>query len=87
MAKKERPLSDTSKTILEFLKESDEALTLAEIKEKFPEANSAHLTALRNRDLVVAEQTEKEVTTIAKRKVNTYSAVEVEDVEEEESAE
>jgi len=81
-AKKVKELSDGAKSVLEVLENSDTPLTLAEIKEVFPSANSSHLTALRNRDMVTAEPTEKEVTTVAKRTVNVYSAVETEIVEE-----
>jgi len=61
---------------------------LAEIKEKgFEKANSSHLTALKNRGLVSSEEIEKEVITVAKRKVNVYTFVETDVAEETESAE
>lgn len=84
MAKKRAELSDGAKQVLEILKNSETPLTLAEIKETMPSANSSHLTALRNRDLVGAESIEKEVVSVAKRTVNVYSAIEVE-VEAEET--
>lgn len=77
---KERALSEGAKEVLELLKNSDKALTLADIKETIPTANSSHLTALANRGLVSADKVEKEVATVTKRKVNIYTAVEVEEV-------
>ncbi|RLI46140.1 hypothetical protein DRO61_09635 [Candidatus Bathyarchaeota archaeon] len=79
--KKVKELSEGAKRVLAILTESDKPLTLAEIKETFSTANSSHLTALRNRLMVSAEPTEKLVTTVAKRTVNVYSAVEVKEVE------
>lgn len=78
---KQAKLSDGAVRALAVLKEKGSA-TLAEIKEEFPEVNSSHLTALRNRSLVKTEQIEIEVPTVTKRKVNLYSAVEVEEIEE-----
>jgi predicted transcriptional regulator len=80
--KKERALSEGAVEVLELLKNSETPMTLAEIKETIPTANSSHLTALANRDLVTADKVEKEVATITKRKVNIYTAVVAEDVEE-----
>jgi hypothetical protein len=83
---KVKPLSEGALKALEILK-SEGSMTLAEMKEKgFDKVNSSHLTALKNRGLVSTESVEKEVTTIAKRTVNVYSAV-VAETEEEESAE
>jgi len=73
MAKKVAELSAKAKEVLEALTNSESALTLAEIKELVPNVNSSHLTALRNRELVSADKVEKEVITVAKRTVNTYS--------------
>lgn len=81
------PLSETAQEILDFLTEQDEPMTLADIKEVFPNANSAHLTALRNRGLVDGEKVEKEVVTVSTRKVFVYNAVDVEDEPAEEDAE
>lgn len=69
-------LSPVAKEVLEVLKSAGKSMTLAEIKEVMPNANSAHLTALKNRGLVGAEQVEKEVVTVAKRKVNEYAVIE-----------
>ncbi len=69
-------LSPVAKEVLEVLKSAGKSMTLAEIKEVMPNANSAHLTALKNRGLVGAEQVEKEVVTVAKRKVNEYAVLE-----------
>ncbi len=75
MATKERPLSPTAQKALDFLKESDRPLTLAEIKEIIVDINASHLGALVNRGHVVAEKVEIEVPTIAKRKVNQYAVI------------
>ena len=75
MAKRVAELSAVAKEILEVLKGSDKPMTLAEVKEVVPTANSAHLTALGNRGLVGSEKVEKEVVTVAKRKVNEYTAL------------
>jgi len=85
--KKVKELSEGAKRALEMLKENG-SMTLAEIKEKgFEKANSSHLTALKNRGLVSSEEIEKEVITVAKRKVNVYTFVETDVAEETESAE
>jgi len=52
------------------------------LKETVADLNSSHLTALRNRDLVSANEVEKEVVTVVKRKVNAYSATAVEVADE-----
>ena len=80
MSTKVKELSDGAKSVLEVLENSEKALTLAEIKKTLPSANSSHLTALKNRGMVTSEPTEKLVTTVAKRTVNIYSAVEIEEV-------
>ena len=73
MTKKVAELSAKAKEVLEVLTASKTALTLAELKELVANVNSSHLTALRNRNLVSADKVEKEVVTVAKRTVNTYS--------------
>lgn len=78
MAKKVAALSAKALEVLEVLKNSDKALTLADLKASVANLNSSHLTALRNRNLVSADSVEKEVVTVAKRTVNVYTAVEVE---------
>ena len=80
MSKKVKELSDGAKEVLAVLNDSESPMTLAEIKETLPSANSSHLTALKNRGMVTSEPTEKLVTTVAKRTVNIYSAVEIEEV-------
>ena len=76
MATKVRELSVKAKEILEVLQASDAPMTLAEIKELVPDANASHLTALKNRGMATSDQVEKEVVTVVKRKVNSYTAVE-----------
>ena len=78
MAKKVAELSAKAKEVLEVLTASETALTLAELKTLVADVNSSHLTALRNRGLVAADKVEKEVVTVAKRTVNTYSFVRTE---------
>jgi DNA-binding transcriptional ArsR family regulator len=73
MAKKTPELSVTAKAILDLISKSRNPLSLDEIKKAIPDANSSHLTALRNRGLVSAEKVEKEVTVTATREVNVYS--------------
>ena len=80
---KVRELSEKAKEVLAVLKASEKALTLAELKEKVENLNSSHLTALRNRNLVSATEVEKEVVTVVKRKVNSYSVVAAEEAETE----
>jgi len=72
--KKVAPLSETSNEILEVLKASETPMTLAQIKELVPNANPAHLTALRTRNLVEGEQIEVEVVKTTKAKVLQYTA-------------
>ena len=72
--KKVAELSPEASAVLNAIKESDGALTLAQLKELVPNANSAHLTALRTRGLISAE--EVEVITTSKRKVLAYSKTE-----------
>lgn len=81
MAKRTAPLSETATEVLRVLTEATEPMTLADVKEVVPTANPAHLTALANRGLVNAEKVEKVVVVESKRKVNQYSAVELEDAE------
>ena len=76
MAKKVAALSATAVEILEVLKSAEKPMTLAEIKEVVPTANSAHLTALRNRSKVGAVEVEKEIVTVSKRKVLEYNVAE-----------
>jgi len=75
MAKKVRELSPKAKEVLAVLQASETALTLAELKDLVPNLNSSHLTALANRDLVSTEKVTKEVVTVTKREVNSYTAV------------
>ena len=75
MAKTKNELSEGAKRALEVLQENEGSMTLAEIKESFPEVNSSHLTALRNRGLVEGTKTEKEVVSVTTRKVLVYSVV------------
>jgi uncharacterized membrane protein len=75
---KENKLSVVAQAVLDYLVENGNSFTLAELKEKFPEVNSAHLTALRNRGFVSAEKVEKEVQRVVKTKVNSYFVPQVE---------
>jgi len=70
---KERALSTVAKSVYDALKGSETPLTLAELKGLVPEANSAHLVALRNRGLVASEQTVVETLKVVKSKVNLYT--------------
>jgi len=72
-AKKVAPLSETANEILEVLKGATEPMTLAQIKTLVPTANSAHLTGLRNRELVSGTEVEVEVVKVSKAKVLQYS--------------
>jgi len=76
---KETVLSAVATEVYEALKNAKAPLTLAEIKEIVPKANSAHLTALANREMVVSEKVEKEVTRVVKTKVNSYFLPTIED--------
>ena len=71
--KKVAPLSETSNEILTVLKGSETPMTLAQIKVVVPSANSAHLTALRTRNLVEGEEIEVEVVKTTKTKVLQYT--------------
>lgn len=68
--KKVAELSAEATSVLEALRNSDTPLTLAQLKEVVPNANSAHLTALRTRNLVEANEVEVVVKTT--RKVLAY---------------
>ena len=72
MSKEKTPLSEGAKKALELLK-TEGSLTIAKMKELGLEANSSHLTALKNRGLITSETIEIEIPTIAKRKVQLYS--------------
>lgn len=67
----QKVLSPKSLEVLEVLKGLDQAVTMNDLN--LDGLNSAHLTALVNRGLVVAEKVVVEVPTIAKRKVNAYT--------------
>ncbi len=71
--KKVAELSPVAVDVLEMLKSADAPMTLAEIKETIPSANSAHLTALRTRNLVTGAEVEKIVPTV--KKVLAYSVI------------
>ena len=73
MSKEKTPLSQGSKDALALLK--DKSLTIAQMKELGLNANSSHLTALKNRGLVTSEEIIVEVQTISKRKVQLYSII------------
>lgn len=64
-------LSPKSLEVLEVLKGLDQAVTMNDLN--LDGLNSAHLTALVNRGLVVADKVVVEVATVAKRKVNAYT--------------
>jgi hypothetical protein len=69
--KKVAELSPIALEVKALLEASSKPLTLKEIKETIPSANSAHLTALRTRNLVTADEVEVVVT--SKAKVLAYS--------------
>jgi NOL1/NOP2/fmu family ribosome biogenesis protein len=70
---KENKLSVGMETALKMLKESENGLTIAEMKELgFKNANSSHLTALKRKGLVDSVEVEIEVQTVVKRKVQKY---------------
>ena len=74
MAKQEKKLSDGALKAYEMLKENENGLTIAEMKDLgFTNVNSSHLTALKNRGIVDSVQVEREVVTVVKRKVNVYT--------------
>lgn len=64
-------LSPKSLEVLEVLKGLDQAVTMNDLN--LDGLNSAHLTALVNRGLIVADKVVVEVATVAKRKVNAYT--------------
>jgi hypothetical protein len=70
----QKVLSPKSLEVLQSLKGIDKAITMADLG--IENLNSAHLTALVNRGLVVAEKVIVEVPTVVKRKVNAYSLTE-----------
>lgn len=65
-------LSPKATEILDFLKAQETPVTLADIKKVITDANSAHLTALRTRGLVNADEIEIEVPKVTKTKVLRY---------------
>ena len=67
-------LSPKSVEVLEILKSATAPTIMSEME--IEGLNSANLTALVNRGLVVAEQVIVEVPTIVKRKVNAYTITE-----------
>lgn len=78
MAEKEKvlaPLSPVAEAVLVALKAKPEGEIVANLRLEIEGVNSAHLTALKNRGLVVAEEVEIEVPTITKRTVLRYKAV------------
>lgn len=84
MAKKVAPLSDVSQAIYDLMVAENRPLTLADVRDLgIDNANSAHFTALRNRGLITADDIEKEVTTVAIRKVKLYALAESDDVDAE----
>lgn len=70
----QKVLSPKSLEVLQALKGIEGGVTMNDLN--IENLNSAHLTALVNRGLVVAEKVTVEVPTIAKRKVNAYSLTE-----------
>lgn len=70
----QKVLSPKSLQVLQALKGIEGGVTMNDLN--IENLNSAHLTALVNRGLVVAEKVTVEVPTIAKRKVNAYSLTE-----------
>ena len=76
-------LSKASKEAFAVLKEKG-AMTLEEIKEHLPDLNVAHLTALKNRAVVEAEQVVVEKPRIVKVKVNRYSVADGAELPDEE---
>jgi hypothetical protein len=67
-------LSPKSVEVLEVLKSATAPIIMSEMN--IEGLNSANLTALVNRGLVVAESVVVEVPTIVKRKVNAYTITE-----------
>ena len=68
---KQAELSAVATEVLEVVRASEKPMTLAEIKAIVPTANSAHLTALKTRGLVQAEDVE--IVVQSKRTVLAYS--------------
>ena len=69
----EKKLSEGMETALKMVKESENGLTIAEMKELgFKNANSSHLTALKKKGLVDSVEVEIEIPTTIKRKVQKY---------------
>ena len=69
--KRVAPLSPEAERVLAVMKEANRPLTLAEVKEVFPEANPSHFLALKNRNLVEASKVEVEVVSV--KEVSLYS--------------
>ena len=74
MSKEKSPLSLGAKEALALLEKYGD-LTIAKMKELGLDANSSHLTALKNRGLITSETIEIEVQTVSKRKVQLYTIV------------
>lgn len=74
--KKVAELSADATAVLNALKNATSPMTLAELKAIVPSANSAHLTALRARNLVDAS--EKEIVVQTTRTVLAYSVAKAE---------
>ena len=74
--KTQNPLREGANKALALLKENKEGLTVADMKNLgFTDANSSHLVALKRRGLVDSVETEIEVITKQKRKVQKYFIV------------
>ena len=85
MSKKMAKLSEASKQALEVIKNSEGAVTFAQVKKELPNLNPAHLGALTRRGLVKSEPKEVEEWVLVKKKVNVYTFVE--DIEDEKEGE
>ena len=70
----QKVLSPKSLEVLQVLKGVESPMTMSDLQVE--NLNSAHLTALVNRGLVVAEKVVVEVPTTVKRKVNAYTLTE-----------
>lgn len=70
----QKVLSPKSLEVLQVLKGVESPMTMNDLQVE--NLNSAHLTALVNRGLVVAEKVVVEVPTTVKRKVNAYTLTE-----------
>lgn len=75
MSKQKNELSAVALEILSAIKDNKGGLTVADIKKLGIDANSSHLVALKKRGLIDSEETEIEVATIVKRKVQLYKFV------------